>query len=153
MASILNLLSCTNPNLIKSEALVIKEVWIYDYFEPIGHTVGSAYRQFEEFEKNNIPQIKLFPHDVDSLENIISISKIKDNFIGKLGQNILFASVITNDDKTRKLAIFSNMIIDYTEKETSYRYYFIKDKEHQELLSNFRNKVINHYLKKNIMEN
>jgi hypothetical protein len=120
----------------------IKEVWIYDYFENRGYTVGSAYRQFEELEKGDVFKFKVDSLEISSLQNILSTSDIQKQFYGKLGKCILFTEIITNDDKVLKIAILNDMIIDYTGKNGIYKYYMIKERKYQEWLLKFREKVL-----------
>lgn len=134
---ILNSVSCGNYTLLKLEEATIKDIWVYNYFVPIGHTVGSAYRQFEELEKDSISKIKLYPKYVDSLRSAISNAKIENDYFGKLGGYILFATVTTTDNKILNIAITRDMIIDFTNQKNGYKYYFFKEKKSIEWQLNF----------------
>jgi hypothetical protein len=126
---------CAQQNKMKTGD--IKEIWVYDYFNPRGYTTAGAYSQFKEFDENNIFKFKLDQLDVDTLICIMSKAKAKKIFQTKMGGNLLFAEIITEKNIKLRTIICFNLIS--TGAMTDY---WIKDEKHQKWLSDFRNRLI-----------
>jgi len=138
MTLLLNFLSCTKSCQEKTDFFAIKEVWIYYYFDVKGYTTASASGQLKRLSESAVSKLKMEQSDVDSLSYFISKSQIKKIMPRKTGQNILFAEIITEDDKKLKIIICHSLITDFTNEKD----YFIKDKEYQKWLIKFKERII-----------
>lgn len=115
----------------------IKEIWIYDYFETQGWRTSSAYRKFEDFEKENLKKIKIKDYDFYSLVNIIEKSKEKKLFPTKLGMDLIFAIIINKNDEIFKVVICVNIIQDFS----SGKDYWIYNEEHHKWIADFKERI------------
>jgi hypothetical protein len=80
----------------------IKEIWIYDYFNPGGYTTASAYGQIMRLEKANTPKFKLDQNDTDSLCRMIQKSSTLKLFYEKWACGLIFAEMILKNEQKIK---------------------------------------------------
>lgn len=123
----------------------IKSIWVYRYFDSIGHTRGSIYRKFQELEDNDTPKILLDSVFVDSFKyTLVKSAKNKKLLPGKCGINLIFTQFVLNDNSTRNIIIASNGIFDYFIGGTGYFFIESSDKQDKVMwVNNYFNKLVN----------
>jgi len=115
----------------------IKEIWVYDYFQPSGYTTAGAYGQMIRLERKNISKFKLEQSDVDSLCRIMQEASLLKFFHDKWGSRLIFAEIVLKDEQKLKIFIASNAISVEIGKN-----YLVKDEESRKWLDDFRNRII-----------
>jgi hypothetical protein len=138
---------CAQQNKIKIED--IKEIWVYDYFNPRGYTTSGVAHKFQDLENNQTAKIQLDSTFVDSLKNMLFYSSAtRKTFQEKTGQNLIFAQFVMNDGGVRKIIINSIGIVDYFVGNTAYFFTDNSEKNNKTLwLDNYYSKMkdkINH---------
>lgn len=123
----------------------IKSIWVYRYFDSIGHTRGSIYRKFQELEDNDTPKILLDSVFVDSFKYaLVKSAKNKKLLPSKCGINLIFTQFVLNDNSTRNIIIASNGIFDYFIGGTGYFFIESSDKQDKVMwVNNYFNKLVN----------
>lgn len=112
----------------------IKEIIIYNYSNNQGYTTSSAYSKFLEIESSNLNRIYLSIDEVKMIQTIIYDSKVKKIFLGKTGNMVLFAKLLTKDNKEFKILFTPNLIRDFTNKKD----YWIKNQQYNDWFSTFQ---------------
>lgn len=122
----------------------IKSVWVYTYFDSIGHTRGSVYRKFQELEDSNTPKILLDSVFVDSLKRtLIKSANNKKLLPSKCGVNLVFAQFVLNNNSTRNIIIASNGVFDYFIGGKGYFFVESSDKQDKIMwMKDYFNKII-----------
>ncbi|MDR0763622.1 MAG: hypothetical protein LBF01_03910 [Bacteroidales bacterium] len=114
---------CAEQNKMKIEDIV--DVWIYDYFDTKGYTVGEVYRKFRMLEDSKTSKIQLNFTFVDSLKNMLMYSaKCKRLLPSKCGTKLIFTQFVMKDGSSRNIIINSVGVVDYF---TGYMIYFFTD--------------------------
>lgn len=123
----------------------IKSIWVYRYFDSIGHTRGSIYRKFQELEDNDTPKILLDSVFVDSFKyTLVKSAKNKKLLPGKCGINLIFTQFVLNDNSTRNIIIASNGVFDYFIGDRGYFFIESSDKQDKVMwVNNYFNKIVN----------
>ena len=122
----------------------VKSIWIYHYFDSIGHTRGSIYRKFRELEANNTPKILLDSVFVDSFKyTLIKSAKNKKLLPSKCGKNLIFAQFVLSNISTRNIIIASNGVFDYFIGGRGYFFIESSDKRNKIMwMNNYFNKIV-----------
>lgn len=122
----------------------IKSIWVYCYFDSIGHTRGSIYRKFQELEDNNTPKILLDSVFVDSFKyTLVKSSKNKKLLPSKCGINLIFAQFVLNNNSTRNIIIASNGVFDYFIGGRGYFFIDSSDKQDKVIwMNNYFNTLV-----------
>lgn len=122
----------------------VKSIWIYRYFDSIGHTRGSIYRKFQELEDNNTPKILLDSVFVDSFKyTLVKSAKNKKLLPSKCRINLIFAQFVLNNNSTRNIIIASNGVFDYFIGGRGYFFFESSDKQDKIMwVNNYFNKLV-----------
>lgn len=92
----------------------IKEILVYNHFNSMGYTRGSALRKFKELENNKTTKIPLDTVFVNSFKSVlISSAKHKKLIPSKCGTELIFAQFVFKDGSRRDIIIASNGVFDY----------------------------------------
>lgn len=122
----------------------VKSIWVYCYFDSIGHTRGSIYRKFQELEDNNTPKILLDSVFTDSFKyTLVKSAKNKKLLPSKCGINLIFAQFVLNNNSTRNIIIASNGVFDYFIGGRGYFFIDSSDKQDKVIwMNNYFNKLV-----------
>jgi hypothetical protein len=132
---------CAQQDKMKIED--IKEIWVYDYFNPRGYTTAGVAHKFQDLENNQTAKIQLDSTFVESLKNMLFYSSaIRKTFQEKTGQNLIFAQFVMKDGGVRKIIINSIGIVDYFAGNIAYFFIDNSDKNNKTLwLNNYYGKI------------
>lgn len=122
----------------------VAEIKIYNFFEDRGFTNGNAYSYFDKMSKMKISKSRIEDSDMNLLLEINSKAKVKNLFPGKVGQEILFTEFVYTDNSVSKIIIQTNLIRDFT----NHIDYWIEDIQHQQLISQLKDKMFENYQNK-----
>ena len=127
--------ACTQHKKMNFED--IKEIWVYNYFQPSGYTTASAYGQIIRLEEKNTPKFKLEQSDVNSLCRIMREASSSKFFHDKWGGLLIFVELILKDGQKLK-----SFIGRYAISVEIGKTYLVKDEESRKWLDEFRNRII-----------